>query len=59
MVKKNEKFAPEELQEFVANKVAKYKRLMGGVQILDAIPKSAAGKILRRELKDNFKATGI
>uniref|UniRef100_A0A1B0D2R2 Uncharacterized protein n=1 Tax=Phlebotomus papatasi TaxID=29031 RepID=A0A1B0D2R2_PHLPP len=44
----------KELQEFVAGKVASYKRLDGGVEFTDAIPKSATGKILRRELKVKY-----
>lgn len=44
----------KELQEFVAGKVASYKRLDGGVEFMDAIPKSATGKILRRELKVKY-----
>jgi acyl-CoA synthetase (AMP-forming)/AMP-acid ligase II len=41
----------EELQELVGEHLVKYKqvRLM---EIIDVIPKSAAGKILRRELRD-------
>lgn len=39
------------LKEFVASKTAIYKHLRGGVQFLDVIPKNAAGKILRRDLK--------
>lgn len=38
-----------ELKKFVAERVAKFKHL-GYVQIIDSIPKSAAGKILRKEL---------
>lgn len=41
-----------ELQDYVASKVSEYKRLTGGVQFIDAVPKSSTGKILRRQLKD-------
>ena len=39
------------LKDFVAEHVATYKQL-GLVEFIDAIPKSASGKILRRELRD-------
>lgn len=39
-----------ELQEFVAKRVAKYKRLTGGIQFMDTVPRSPTGKILRRLL---------
>ncbi|KAK8946435.1 4-coumarate--CoA ligase-like 5 [Platanthera zijinensis] len=39
------------VQEFVAKQVAPYKKIRR-VEFTDAIPKSAAGKILRRELVD-------
>ncbi len=42
---------PEEIQEFVAAKVAHYKQVRT-VVITDVIPKSASGKILRRVLRD-------
>ncbi|KAJ2661467.1 hypothetical protein IWW48_002450 [Coemansia sp. RSA 1200] len=38
--------------EWAADRVVDYKRLRGGVELIDAIPKSATGKILRRVLKD-------
>lgn len=40
-----------QLKEFVAKHVAKYKRL-GYIQIIESIPKTASGKILRRELQN-------
>jgi acyl-CoA synthetase (AMP-forming)/AMP-acid ligase II len=40
---------PDAVLSFVADRVAPYKRLRG-VEFVDAIPKSASGKILRREL---------
>lgn len=40
----------DEISEYVAGRVADYKRL-GRVKFVEAIPKSAAGKILRRVLK--------
>ena len=40
------------MKRIVEEKLAKYKRLEGGVVFLKQIPKSPAGKILRRELKE-------
>jgi acyl-CoA synthetase (AMP-forming)/AMP-acid ligase II len=42
---------PEELMAFVAARVASYKKVRR-LEFVDAIPKSASGKILRRLLKD-------
>ncbi|KAF5384542.1 hypothetical protein D9757_006443 [Collybiopsis confluens] len=44
-----------EVQEWMKTKVAKHKYLRGGVIMMEAIPKSASGKILRRQLKDQAK----
>ena len=41
----------EDIQEFVAGQVASYKQVRM-IEFLDVIPKSASGKILRRELRD-------
>ena len=40
-----------EIIEFVARKVPPQKRLRGGVEFVDKIPKSPSGKILRRLLR--------
>jgi len=41
----------KEIQAWVAQRVAPHKRLSGGVVILEAIPKSPSGKILRKDLR--------
>jgi len=41
----------DELLQFVHGKVAPYKKLRGGVRFVSAIPKTATGKILRRDIK--------
>ena len=45
----------DEVKEFMKGKLAQYKRLDGGVRFVDAIPKSASGKILKRLLRDEAK----
>lgn len=45
------KLTEVEVQEFVSKQVVKYKKLRGGVEFVDTIPKTATGKILRREVK--------
>jgi len=41
-----------EICKHVEDHKARYKWLKGGVEFIDAIPKSPSGKILRRLLKD-------
>ena len=41
-----------EIQEWIKEKVARHKWLTGGVVFVDEIPKSAAGKIQRKVLRD-------
>lgn len=45
-----------EISEWLKSRVAPYKRLRGGVRFIDAIPKSTAGKVLRRVLAEQAKA---
>lgn len=56
VVRKNENITEKEIKDYVAKKVADYKRLEGGVEFIEAVPKNATGKILRRELKNKFEA---
>ena len=46
----------KDISDYVANNVINYKRLRGGIRFIDAIPKNASGKILRREIKKWIKA---
>lgn len=39
---------PEEIANYIAQRVAPHKKLRGGVEFIDKIPKSASGKILRK-----------
>lgn len=43
------------VQDWVAVRVAPHKKLRGGIVLVQQIPKSASGKILRRELRDRAK----
>lgn len=45
----------KDVQQFVEGKVVRYKRLTGGVTFIDAVPKNPSGKILRRQLRDQYK----
>jgi acyl-coenzyme A synthetase/AMP-(fatty) acid ligase len=46
----------QEIQDWVQGRVSKHKFLRGGVVIIDQVPKSGAGKILRKELRNLAKA---
>ncbi|KAH7161166.1 hypothetical protein EDB81DRAFT_783977 [Dactylonectria macrodidyma] len=54
-VKSDEKVVSD-IQKHVEDHKAKYKWLKGGIEFIDAIPKSPTGKILRRKLRDLEKA---
>ena len=47
---------PQALKDFLAARLIKYKWLTGGVRIVDAIPKTPSGKILKRVLREEAAA---
>ncbi|GMS82588.1 hypothetical protein PENTCL1PPCAC_4763 [Pristionchus entomophagus] len=56
VVRKDKSLNEQHVVDFVKDKVSSYKQLRGGVEFIDAIPKSEAGKILRRQLRDRQKS---
>ncbi|GMT21573.1 hypothetical protein PFISCL1PPCAC_12870, partial [Pristionchus fissidentatus] len=56
IVKSEPSLTADQVYNFVKEKVSPYKNLNGGVEFIDGIPKSAAGKILRRVLRDKQQA---
>jgi acyl-CoA synthetase (AMP-forming)/AMP-acid ligase II len=50
-----EEVSADEIMAFIAERVAPYKKLRA-LEVVDEIPKSASGKILRRLLRDREKA---
>lgn len=45
----------EELQKYVADRLAQHKQLRGGIKFVPEIPKNAIGKFLRRDLRERAK----
>lgn len=41
----------KQIHDWAAKKVANHKKLRGGVILIEAIPKSPSGKILRKDLR--------
>jgi acyl-coenzyme A synthetase/AMP-(fatty) acid ligase len=52
----NDAVTSQSITMHVQDHKTRYKWLMGGVQFIDAIPKSPSGKILRRFLRDKDRA---
>ena len=55
VVKRNRKAkndaTAEEIHEYINERVSDHKKIRGGIVFLEAIPRSAAGKILKKDLK--------
>ncbi|CAK9827347.1 4-coumarate--CoA ligase 2 [Anthophora retusa] len=55
VLKKDSKTNEVDIKNFVKGKVSDYKELQGGVTFVENIPKSPSGKILRTQLKHEYK----
>jgi len=52
--KKAMNVSEKELHAFVNERIAEYKRLRGGIQFVESVPKNTTGKILRRQVKELY-----
>ena len=52
IVPANENVTAEKINEFLSDKLAKYKKLSGGIVLLKELPKSPTGKVHRKELRN-------
>eukprot|EP00092_Neocalanus_flemingeri_P018391 GFUD01019904.1.p1 GENE.GFUD01019904.1~~GFUD01019904.1.p1 ORF type:complete len:566 (-),score=147.84 GFUD01019904.1:456-2153(-) len=52
IVRASEDVNEEQIHQFLKDKLAKYKQLMGGIIFLQELPKSPTGKVLRKELRN-------
>lgn len=57
-LKKPGSIAADEIQQWMKEKVAKYKWLTGGVMFIDQVPKSPVGKFQRKILREWAKRGG-
>ncbi|KAF2460313.1 4-coumarate-CoA ligase [Lineolata rhizophorae] len=58
VVADKEKVSEEDIKAFVKNNAASHKQLRGGVVYIPAVPKSASGKILRKDLREMARREG-
>lgn len=54
-LEENDAAIKRSIRKFVEENKARHKWLDGGVEFIDVIPKTASGKILRRNLRDKEK----
>lgn len=50
--KEGDALTEQAIKEYSGSRLAKFKALTGGVKFVDAIPKNASGKILKRILRE-------
>lgn len=54
VLKKEYKATEEEIKQFVAEKVADYEQLRGGVRFVENLIKTPSGKFMRQEIRNMF-----
>ena len=54
IVRRDDELTDEKVEEFMKKQVSDHKQLAGGIEFVETIPKSAAGKILRKDIKQKY-----
>jgi acyl-CoA synthetase (AMP-forming)/AMP-acid ligase II len=54
IVPKNKGLTESAIHKFLEGQISKHKELKGGIEFMEVIPKAPSGKILRRELKQDY-----
>ena len=54
-LEENDRMVKRDIAKHVEQHKARHKWLKGGIEFIDAVPKSPSGKILRRVLRDKDK----
>ncbi|CAD5118126.1 DgyrCDS6865 [Dimorphilus gyrociliatus] len=52
VVKKVDNLTKKEINDYIADKLSDFKRLRGGIDFIEEIPRLPSGKVLRRTLRD-------
>ena len=53
MVRKSKSVTAQELEKWVQERCSRHKWLEGGVSFIETVPRTASGKVKRRELADS------
>jgi acyl-coenzyme A synthetase/AMP-(fatty) acid ligase len=53
------KVRPQDIQSWLSSRVAKHKRLVGGVVFIEEVPKLASGKIQRKIMREWAKRDAL
>ncbi|KAF2854723.1 4-coumarate-CoA ligase-like protein [Plenodomus tracheiphilus IPT5] len=51
-----ERVIARKLNEWIEDRLSKYKWLTGGIEVVHSIPRTPSGKMLRREMRDRYHA---
>ncbi|KAH7132194.1 4-coumarate-CoA ligase-like protein [Dendryphion nanum] len=54
--KQNENAVTKKLDEWIKQRLSRHKWITGGIEVVNSIPRTPSGKMLRREMRDRYHA---